>query len=99
MIITLADPTTNEILLDAAAQPDRAVMHTSPVFVRNLRHNSQFQIAAGSIVYRAVGSARHHREVSGALVVRINVIDSDGEDWGDMTFDLDESVHGVVGAI
>lgn len=100
MTITLARPPADEILLNAATAPARAAMHTSPIAVRNLRHGSLFTfIANGSTLWRAVGSARHHRQHDGQLVIRIEAVDKHGEPTGVLTFDLNESVHGVVGAI
>lgn len=84
----------------AATAPARAVMHTSPVFARSLRHGSLITFAAnGSTVYRVVGSARHHRQHNGELVIRIDAVDKHGESTGALTFGLNESVHGIVGAV
>lgn len=99
MTITLARPTTDEILLDAAAAPVRATMHTSKIAARNLRHNSLFMLAAG-------GNGQTHRVLGTPVrtmiadmpVVMVTVADPDGLPvvWG---YGINEAVYGVVGAI
>lgn len=99
MTITTIRP-GDEILLDAATAWPSAP-HTTKVFVRHLRHGGLFVFNPGSRwVHRAVGSARHHIEAGGKLVIRVRIVDAQfGDDCGELTFDLNASVYGVVGAI
>jgi hypothetical protein len=95
MTITLARPTTDEILLDAAA-PARAAMHTSKIAVRNLRRGSLF-VAYGR-VYRAVGCPVQLTVGDKTHVIVTVVYGPDNIEtyW---LAGINDSVSGVVGAI
>lgn len=96
MTITLTRP-GDEILLDAATAPARSAMHTSPIAARNLRHNSLFYSIVGGELRRAQGTPRQC-VIDKKLMVVVIALDPDGL-LVPVTYDINEAVHGVVGAI
>lgn len=96
MTITLTRP-GNEILLNAATAPARAAMHTSRIAARNLRHNSLFALTPDGRLHRAQGTPTRCT-YDGKPAVTVITLADDGL-LGVLTFGINESVHGVVGAI
>lgn len=98
MTITTARPTTDEILLNAATAPARATMHTSKVFARHLGHNSLFRLSATGQLYRSLGTPFYETVGDNRFIV-LDLIGEDRVRHGAMQFDINATVHGVVGAI
>ncbi len=81
-------------------EPARATMHTSPIFVRSLKHNSLFVPTddGSGPHYRLLGTPRHIT-VNGTTFLDLDLIQADGTPHGTVRFGVRASVHGVVGAI
>lgn len=72
-------------------------MHTSKIAARNLRHNSLFHSTLNGELRRAQGTPRQCT-IDGKLMVVVIALDPDGL-LVPVTYDINESVYGVVGAI